>query len=85
VLGWARWREVCQPFVLTLVEGALEQAVAGGTIEPLPVRPLAHALVAMGDEAAMYVVTATDKPAARQEMIAVFERMLGTLAVRPPA
>ena len=82
VLGWARWREVCQPFVLALVEAALEQAVADGTIEPLPVRPLAHALVAMGDEAAMYVVSAADKATARQEMVSVFERMLGTLEVR---
>src|ERR1700727_2407731 len=42
VLGWARWREVCQRHVFGLVEVVLTQAMGGGRIRAQPVRPLAH-------------------------------------------
>ena len=38
-------------------------------------RPLAHALVAMADEAALYVVAAKDRAMARGEMTQVLERL----------
>lgn len=80
VLGWARWRELCQPYVLTLVEGLLDQAVADEEIDAIPTRPLAHGLVALADEAAMYVATAEDKAVAREETVAVVVRLLEGLA-----
>lgn len=79
VLGWARWRELCQPYVLSLVEALLEQAVEQGAVQGLPTRPLAHAMVAVADEAAMYIVAADDKAAARRDMVAVLEHILNSV------
>ncbi|RHW28848.1 TetR/AcrR family transcriptional regulator [Nocardioides immobilis] len=80
VLGWARWREICQPYVLSLIETAVVQGIASGEVADLPARPLAHALIAVADEAAMYVVSADDREAARKDMTVIFERTLRALA-----
>lgn len=80
VLGWARWREICQPYVLSLIETAVVQGIASGEVADLPARPLAHALIAVADEAAMYVVSADDREAARKDMTVIFERTLAALA-----
>ncbi|MDZ5621505.1 TetR/AcrR family transcriptional regulator [Nocardioides sp. HM23] len=79
VLGWARWREILQPYALSLIETALVQGVADGTVADLPTRPLAHALVAVADEAAMYVASAEDRVTARRDMTLVIERTLEAL------
>ena len=76
VLGWARWREVCQRHVFGLVEVVLTQAMEAGRIRPQPVRPLAHVFMGASDEAALYVAEAADRPRARAEMIAVLDQLL---------
>ena len=80
VLGWARWREICQPYVLSLIEAAVVRGIATGEVADLPARPLAHALIAVADEAAMYVASADDPVAARRDMAVIFERTLAALA-----
>src|SRR5580692_12634916 len=40
VLGWARWREVCQRHVFGLVQALLAHGIELGRIRPLPLRPL---------------------------------------------
>lgn len=80
VLGWARWREILQPYVLSLVETALAQGIADGTVAELPTGALAHALIAVADEAALYVAAADDRVVARRDMTAVIERTLKALA-----
>jgi len=82
VLGWARWREICQPYVLSLIEAAVVEGIASGEVADLPARPLAHALIAVADEAAMYVASADDPKAARADMTVIFERTLAALAAR---
>jgi AcrR family transcriptional regulator len=82
VLGWARWREICQPYVLALIENAVVQGIAAGDVADLPARPLAHALIAVADEAAMYVASADDRETARRDMAVIFERTLAALTVR---
>jgi AcrR family transcriptional regulator len=79
VLGWVRWREVCQPHVLGLVEAALEQGMIQGTLDRQPVTPLAHLLLAVADEAAMYVVTHPDPADARRDIVAIVRRLLESL------
>lgn len=79
VLGWIRWREICQPYILGLVEAALTRAIAGGAVDPLPVKPLAHALLAVADEAALFVASATDKDAARRDMVTIAQRIVRSL------
>jgi AcrR family transcriptional regulator len=82
VLGWTRWRELLQPYALSLVEALVNHAIDEGAIRAVPARPLAHVLVAVADEAAMFVASSDDKPAARGEMLEVFDQLLGSLAIQ---
>lgn len=83
VLGWARWRQIMQAHALGLVELLLEQAMASGELEHRPVRPLAHLLLAMADEVALYVLAAGDPAAAREEMLELVRPLLGSLLRSP--
>lgn len=82
VLGWARWREICQLHVLGLVSAALAQGMADGSLDPQPVTPLAHLLLAIADEAALYVASNADPVAARAEMLPIMRRFVESLTVR---
>lgn len=79
VLGWARWREICQANVLGLIEGVLTRGVDDGVVLPLPVRPLAHLLLAVADEAALYVGAALEPNAARRDMLAIIRPLIEAL------
>jgi AcrR family transcriptional regulator len=76
VLGWARWREVCQQHVFGLVQEVVERGIEVGRIRAQPARPLAHVLMGAGDEAALYVVEAADRARARAEMIEVLDLLI---------
>lgn len=79
VLGWGRWREICGRHVLGLVEAMLVQGMEDGSLERQPVTPLAHVLLAVADEAAMYVASADDPAGARQELRGIVRRLLASL------
>ena len=76
VLGWTHWREVCQRHVFGLVEALLAHGIELGRIRAQPVRPLAHALMGAGDEAAVYVAEAGDRARARSEMAEVLDQLI---------
>ena len=76
VLGWARWRELCQRHVFGLADALLEQGMAAGRIRNQPTRPLAHILMGASDEAALYVAEAADQARARAEMIEVIDQLI---------
>lgn len=79
VLGWVRWRDICQPHILGLIESILAQGMADGTLAQLPPKPLAHLLLAVADEAALYVNAAGDRSVARHEIVQVVQPMLRSL------
>ncbi|WP_197682461.1 hypothetical protein [Jiangella sp. DSM 45060] len=81
VVGWARWREICQRHVLGFIQTALEQGMATGEVRRQPIVPLSHALIAVADEAAMYVAAAADPAVARAEMVHVARQFI--TALRP--
>jgi AcrR family transcriptional regulator len=76
VLGWTRWREVCQQHVFGLVQALLTQGIEVGRIRAQPARPLTHALMGAGDEAALYVAESADPAQARAEMIEVLDQLI---------
>jgi AcrR family transcriptional regulator len=82
VLGWARWREICQLHILGLIEAVLAKGMEDGKLHPLPARPLAHILLAIADEAALYVHTGRDRIAARADIIQIIEPLIRAL-VKP--
>jgi AcrR family transcriptional regulator len=85
VLGWARWREVCQRHVFGLVQALLTAGIEVGRIRSQPVRPLAHVLMGAGDEAALYVAEAADPAQARAEMIEVLDQLIEGVTAAPDA
>jgi AcrR family transcriptional regulator len=76
VLGWARWRELCQHHVFGLTEALLSQGMELGSIRRQPLRPLAHIFMGASDEAALYVAEAADHARARDEMIEVLDQII---------
>ena len=82
VLGWERWREIGDALRRSaLIEGALQAGDRRRAARsPSRSRPLAHVLIGALDEAALYVATAEDHDAARAEVGAVLDRLLGSLA-----
>jgi AcrR family transcriptional regulator len=76
VLGWARWREVCQRHVFGLVQAVLTQGMEMGRIRPQPARALAHVFMGASDEAALYVAEAADPAQARAEMTEILGQLI---------
>ncbi|MFG1943780.1 TetR/AcrR family transcriptional regulator [Nonomuraea sp. NPDC048826] len=85
VLGWERWRAICQPHILGLIESVLTAGVADGTLLPLPVKPLGHILLAVADEAALYLNAAEDRAKARDEIAQVIDPLVRALVRPEPA
>ena len=54
----------------------LGRGIELGRISVQPARPLAHALMGAGDEAALYVAEAADHDRARAEMIGVLDQLI---------
>jgi AcrR family transcriptional regulator len=80
VLGWARWREICQRHAFGLVRQLLAQAMDVGRIPSQPIGPLTHLLMGASDEAALYVATATDQDVARREMSEALDQLITGIA-----
>jgi AcrR family transcriptional regulator len=80
VLGWARWREVCQRHVFGLVEAVLTQGMEMGRIRVQPARALAHVFMGASDEAALYVAEAADRARARAEMTEILGQLIDGVA-----
>jgi AcrR family transcriptional regulator len=76
VLGWTRWRELCQEHVFGMVEVLLAHGMELGRIREQPLRPLTHVLMGASDEAGLYVAEAADRPRARAEMVAILARLI---------
>jgi len=76
VLGWQAWRDLAGRYGLGLVQSGLQSAIEAGAIAPQPVAPLAHVLIGALNESALYVARAEDPAAAREECVAVLDRIL---------
>ena len=79
VLGVEEWRAVGERTGLGLILAGLQRAVEAGAIEPQPLTPLAHVVVGMLDEAALYLARADDKASARRDMELILTRLLQAL------
>jgi AcrR family transcriptional regulator len=79
VLGWDGFRDVALRHGLGLTEAMLRAAVEAGQLSPQPTRALAHILIGALDEGAMYLATAEDRAAARDEVATVLHGLLDGL------
>jgi AcrR family transcriptional regulator len=76
VLGWEAWRDLAGRYGLGLLQFGLQAAIEAGAIVPQPVAPLAHVFIGALNESALYVARAEDPAAAREQCVAIFDRLL---------
>jgi AcrR family transcriptional regulator len=76
VLGHEAWDELVARHGSNLLAEWLSRAVEQGRIAPVPIQPLTRLLIAMISESSLYIARAADRPAARQEMGTVLDRLL---------
>jgi AcrR family transcriptional regulator len=70
VLGWQEWREIDERYALGLVTEGLRLGQQTGALRPdLPLRPLAHMVLASLGEAGLFVAGSDDPDAARREAV----------------
>jgi AcrR family transcriptional regulator len=81
-LGWQAFREAEITFGAAPLQALLDQAVRGGSIQPVPTGPMARVLVAALDEAALEITSADDPDVVRAEWEATLEALFDGLADR---
>ena len=77
VLGWEALRDVALDHGLGLTEALLQAAIDAGSLEPQPLRPLAHLLIGALDEAALYVEGGGDRGETAAALHRVLDGLLG--------
>ena len=81
VLGWTEWRAVDMRYGLGMATAALRAAMDTGLLKPVPVRPLAHILLAAMSEAGLMIATAEDPAAERAEVEPTLVGLIESLRV----
>jgi AcrR family transcriptional regulator len=79
VLGWQQWRALEERYGLGAIRAQLEQAMANRSIRNTPLDPLAHLLLAVVNESALYVANAADPKQARTRARTALDRLLDGL------
>lgn len=79
VLGWDAWREAGSQQRFGLLAVGLDWAMAAGEIEDQTTAPLAHVLLGALNEGALFIARADDRPAARDQVVAVVTNLLKAL------
>ena len=79
VLGHEAWDELVARHGSNLLAEWLSRAVEQGRIAPVPIQPLTRLLIAMISESSLYIARADDRPAAREAMGTVLDRLLNGL------
>jgi AcrR family transcriptional regulator len=79
VLGWEQWRALEERYGLGAIRAQLEQAMANRSIRNTPLDPLAHLLLAVVNESALYVANAADPKQARTRARTALDRLLDGL------
>ncbi|MCU4183257.1 TetR/AcrR family transcriptional regulator [Acidiferrimicrobium sp. IK] len=83
VLGWRTWRSLEEKYGLGAIQSLLGQAVEEGAVRRQPLGALAHLLLAVIDEAALFVVHAVDPAAARAEAATAVDGLLAGIRTDP--
>ena len=84
VLGWEGWREADASYYLAGVKAAIQAAIDAQLIPAQAVDPLAHIILGALNEAAMLIAHAEDEDAARRDVSAIADRLLGGIRTGAP-
>ena len=81
VLGWSRWRELCERNSLGLLTDYLKRAMDSGRVPPRPVAPIAHLLHAASVELILLMANSPHPLRARRESEREMTRLVQGLTV----
>jgi AcrR family transcriptional regulator len=79
VLGWDRWRAKQEQYGVGLISEMLQVAVADGVIAAQPVDALAHLLLALVDDAALFIAYSDEPATARADMGVALDNLVSGL------
>ena len=79
VLGWDQWRMLERQYGLGAITAMLDSAVAQGVMTRQATEPLAHMLLSVVDEAALYITNSTNRRMATRQTRASLKALLGGL------
>jgi AcrR family transcriptional regulator len=79
VLGWDEWRALEGHYGLGALRTQLQQGMKAGTLRKAPLEPLAHALLALVNESALYIANSADPKRATRETQLAIDRLLDGL------
>lgn len=82
-LGWQAWHAIEARYALAEIEQGVRSLIAAGALRDQSPRPLAHLIHGALIEAGLVIAAADDSVAARREMGAGFDRLLGLPPARP--
>lgn len=79
VLGWELWRQIDAENSMKQLVIVLNELVADGTLQDVPVEALTHLLSGAMNEAALWIVQSPDPATALEEASTTLERLLSSL------
>jgi hypothetical protein len=80
VLGQQGWTDISTEYNMGLVLQLIDRGIEIGRIPPQPQDPLARILLGAVREAALYLAGAADPPAAREQVGAVLNNIIASIA-----
>jgi AcrR family transcriptional regulator len=80
VLGWEKWREIEERYGLGAIRAMLVQGMADGSVRTIDPDAMAHMLLSVVDEGALFIAHADDARAARTQAGNALFALLGGLA-----
>lgn len=79
VLGWTRWRELDEQYMLRGLRASIAQVVAAGRVDAGEADVLAHMVLAAASEAALLIASADDPAVALRQGMAALDTLLTRL------
>ncbi len=79
VLGWDAWRKIDDEKTLGILRSHLKELIRSGTIKPLPLEPLTHAISGANNETLLWIAQADDPKRAFDEGLSTLNEFLWSL------
>jgi AcrR family transcriptional regulator len=80
VLGWEKWRELETHYGMALIRAALVGAMEDGIMRKAPVEPLAHMIMAVIHEAALFIAHSKRSKQVRADVQKAVDVMLSSMS-----
>lgn len=80
VLGWEKWRKLEAHYGMAMIKAAIEGAMEDGVIRKAPVEPLAHMIMAVIHESALFIAHSKSSKKVRADVERAVDVMLSSMS-----